>query len=308
MAILSEEAASGPEPTALELGLESAEKPRSMFARSWEVFAENKLALASLAFLIVISIFGYLGPVFYHGDITKVDLEAVTQAPSAQHPLGTDQYGLDFLAQLMHGTSTSLDVGLAAGLIAAVVGALYGAVSGYLGGWVDALMMRIIDSFLSFPLLFLLIYVDTVFGKSQATMIAEIGFVSWFPITRLVRGEALAIKVRDYVSAAKMMGGKGRRIVYRHILPNTIGTSIVNTTFSIADAIFILSNLSFIGLGLEAPQADLGGLLNTGTQYASQGYWWLIWPPAIVIVLIIMSFNILGDALRDAVETRLQKR
>ena len=308
MAILSEEAASGPEPTALELGLESAEKPRSMFARGWEVFAENKLALASLAFLIAIAAFGYLGPLFYHGDVTKVDLRNVTVGPSALHPLGTDQYGLDFLGQLMRGTATSLNVGLAAGSIAAVVGALYGAVSGYLGGWVDALMMRVIDAFLSFPLLFLLIYINTVFGKSQLTMIGEIGFISWFPITRLVRGEALAIKVRDYVAAAKMMGGKGQRIIYRHILPNTIGTSIVNTTFSIADAVFLLSSLSFIGLGLQAPQADLGGLLNTGTQYASQGFWWLVWPPAVVIVLIIMSFNILGDALRDAVETRLQKR
>jgi peptide/nickel transport system permease protein len=229
-------------------------------------------------------------------------------APSAAHPLGTDQYGLDFLEQLMRGTVASLDVGLAAGLIAAVVGAFYGAVAGYAGGWLDALLMRIIDAFMSFPLIFALIYINTVYGRSQLTLIVEIGFTSWFGITRLVRGEALAIKVRDYVAASKMMGGKSTRIIYKHILPNAIGTSIVNTTFSIADAVFALSVLSFIGLGLQAPKADLGGLLDTGTQYASQGYWWLVYPPAVIIIMIIMAFNIIGDALRDAFETRLQKR
>jgi peptide/nickel transport system permease protein len=307
MAIL-EDTSSAPEPTAVELGLESAANPRSMFARGWEVFAENKLALVSLVVLIVIAGFGYLGPFFYHGNVTVVNPDDVTMAPSAAHPLGTDQYGLDFLEQLMRGTATSLDVGLAAGLIAAVVGAFYGAVAGYAGGWLDSLMMRIIDAFMSFPLIFALIYINTVYGRSQLTLIMEIGFTSWFGITRLVRGEALAIKVRDYVAASKMMGGRSTRIIYKHILPNAIGTSIVNTTFSIADAVFALSVLSFIGLGLQAPTADLGGLLDTGTQYASQGYWWLVYPPAVVIIAIIMAFNIIGDALRDAFETRLQKR
>ena len=308
MAILTEQPASGPEPTAVELGLEAADKPRSMFARGWEVFAENKLALASLIALIVIAGFGFLGPLFYHGNYTKVDAELVTMPPSAAHPLGTDQYGLDYLEQLMRGTAVSLDVGLAAGLIAAILGAFYGAVAGYAGGWLDSVMMRIIDAFMSFPLIFVLIYINTVYGKSQLTLIIEIGCTAWFGITRLVRGEALAIKVRDYVAASKMMGGKSTRIIYKHILPNAIGTSIVNTTFSIADAVFALSVLSFIGLGLQAPSADLGGLLDTGTQYASQGYWWLVYPPAVIIIAIIMAFNIIGDALRDAFETRLQKR
>ena len=308
MSLITEESAPGPEPTSVELGLESAEKPRSMFVRGWEVFAENKLALTSLVVLILIAGFGYLGPLLYHGNYTVVNPDVVTMPPSAAHPLGTDQYGLDFLEQLMRGTAVSLDVGLAAGLIAAVIGAFYGAVSGYVGGWVDALMMRIIDALMSFPIIFALIYINTVYGRSQLTLIVEIGFTFWFGITRLVRGEALAIKVRDYVAASKMMGGKSTRIIYKHILPNAIGTSIVNTTFSIADAVFALSTLSFIGLGLQAPKADLGGLLDTGTQYASQGFWWLVYPPAVLIILIIMAFNIIGDALRDAFETRLQKR
>ncbi|HEV2637854.1 MAG TPA: ABC transporter permease [Actinocrinis sp.] len=295
-------------PSAVELGLESAQKPRSMFARGWEVFAENKLALAALVFLIASIAFAYLGPVFYHGDTTVPNIDLFTNPPGAGAPLGTDQQGFDELAELMKGTQASLEVGLAAGAIAAVVGALYGAVSGYVGGWVDALMMRIVDALMSFPFVFILIFLSAALGKTKTALIMEIGFASWFGITRLVRGEALSIKVRDYVAAAKMMGGGGTRIIYKHILPNTIGTSIVNTTFSIADAIFYLSTLSFLGLGLPATEPDLGALVNNGTNYADAGYWWMIYPAAILIILLIMSFNLIGDALRDAVETRLQKR
>jgi peptide/nickel transport system permease protein len=294
-----------PEPSAFELGLESAEKPRSLFARSWEVFAENKLALASLVFLIAATLFAFIGPIFYHSDTTVANILEFTQPPGTGHPLGTDQQGFDELGELMKAVQASLEVGLAAGLIAAFVGALYGAISGYVGGWLDALMMRVIDALLSFPFLFILIFLGSVLSKSKTSMILEIGFAGWFGITRLVRGEALSIKVRDYVLASRMMGGRGRRIIYKHILPNTIGTSIVNTTFSIADAIFYLSTLSFIGLGLPASSPDLGALVNSGTQEADAGYWWMIYPAAI---LLIMSFNIIGDALRDAVETRLQKR
>jgi peptide/nickel transport system permease protein len=302
------EATQTPEPSAVELGLESADKPRSMFARSWEVFAENKLALVSLAFLIFAICFAFLGPLLYHSNTTLIQINNFTQPPGGGHPLGTDQQGFDELGELMKATQSSLEVGLAAGLLSALLGALYGAVSGYVGGWVDSLMMRIIDALMSFPYIFVLIYLGGILGKGKLPMILEIGFTFWFGITRLVRGEALSIKVRDYVAASKMMGGSGRRIIYKHILPNTIGTTIVNTTFSIADAIFALSTLSFIGLGLPPTQADLGGLVNTGTNYVSEGYWWMIYPAALMIILLIMSFNIIGDALRDAVETRLQKR
>jgi peptide/nickel transport system permease protein len=147
-----------------------------------------------------------------------------------------------------------------------------------------------------------------VYGHSTTLMVLVIGFTGWFGITRLIRGEAMTIKVRDYVAAARMMGGRGPRVIRKHILPNSIGTTVVNTTFSIAGSIFYLSTLSFIGLGLQVPNVDLGGILNTGTQYVDQGYWWLIYPAAIAIILVILAFNVIGDALRDAFETRLQKR
>jgi peptide/nickel transport system permease protein len=292
-------------------GTEIPDKPRSMVRRGAEVFVENKLALFSLAVLAVIFVFCFIGPFFYHGDVNNVNLDTVTLPPGAGHPLGTDPSGLDVMAEMMQGGQASLEIGLAAGIIAAVVGALYGAIAGYVGGWIDALMMRIIDALFSVPIIFLLIFLASLYGNTKTVLITVIGLTSWFGITRLVRGEALTIKVRDYVAACRMMGGTPGRIIFRHVMPNTIGTTIVNTTFSIADAIFAVSTLSYIGLGLTPPHTDWGGMLDIGTQYASNGwssYWWLIYPPAFCIIAVILCFNVIGDALRDAFETRLQKR
>lgn len=296
-----------PEPV-IGPGMESVDKPRSMFRRGLEVFVENKLAILGVVILVFFVVFCFLGPVFYHSDQSVVNLEQVTMPPGAGHPLGTDQTGLDQLGKLMAGGQASLEVGFAAGALAAIIGALYGAVAGYVGGWLDSVMMRFIDAALSFPAIFILIYLSLTLGKSKTVMIGVIGLTGWFGITRLVRGEALAIKVRDYVAASRMMGGGGQRIVLKHILPNTVGTTIVNTTFSIAEAIFALSSLSFLGLGLQPPKDDWGGMLNTGVEFMDQGYWWMIYPPGIAIILVIISFNFIGDALRDAFETRLQKR
>jgi peptide/nickel transport system permease protein len=295
-------------PTAVELGLDTVEKPRSMFRRGWEVFLENKLALVALVFLVLFVLTAYLGPVFYHGNATQSNMDEVTMPPGAGHPLGTDENGADVLAQLFHGSQLSLNVGVLGGVISAVIGTLYGAIAGYFGGWLDALMMRIVDALYSIPLIFLLIYMGMIWGHSATLMIWVIGLTGWIGITRLIRGDAMVIKVRDYVAAARMMGGRGPYIIRKHILPNTIGTTVVNTTFSIAGSIFFLSTLSFIGLGLESPHADLGGMLNDGTQFVDQGYWWMIYPAAIAIILLILAFNVIGDALRDAFETRLQKR
>jgi peptide/nickel transport system permease protein len=291
-------------------GMEIQDKPISMFRRGLSVFVENKLALFSLVVLVAIVLFAFVGPHLYYTDFS-LNLDAITQPPSAAHPLGTDQDGIDQLGRLMQGAQASLEVGLAAGVIAAIVGSFYGAISGYIGGWLDALMMRIIDAMFSLPLIFLLIFVSAIYGNSKTVLIMAIGLTSWFANARLSRGESLTIKVRDYVAACKMMGGSTRRIIVRHVMPNTIGTTIVNTTFSIADAIFALSTLSYIGLGLVAPHDDLGGMLDIGTGYASNGwnaYWWMIYPPAFLIIVTILCFNVIGDALRDAFETRLQKR
>lgn len=284
-------------------------KPRSMTRRMAEVFFENKLGVLGLAILVVMVGFCFLGPLFYHTDQIHTNLDSVTLTPgSPSHPLGTDEEGYDELGRLMVAGQSSLEVGVAAGLIASVVGTLYGAISGYFGGWVDALLMRILDAAYSLPSIFILLYLAATVGRGKFTIILVIGLTLWLLLPRLVRGETLTLKTREYVQAVRVMGGGSNRIIYRHILPNAIGTIVVSVTFIIADAIFALSTLSFIGLGLESPQIDWGGMLNAGTNYVFDGYWWLVYPPGIAIILVIISFNFIGDALRDAFETRLQKR
>jgi peptide/nickel transport system permease protein len=284
-------------------------KSRSMWRRGLSVFLENKLGVFGLVVLIALALFSFLGPLFYHIS-TDTDLYNTTAPPGAGHPLGTDQNGVDQMGQLIKGGQVSLEVGVAAGLISAIVGTIYGAVAGYLGGFVDAVMMRIIDAALSIPVIFLLIFLATLHkgGLNTTVMIWVLGGTGWFTVTRLIRGESMALKVRDYVAASKMMGAGDSRVIFRHILPNTIGITVVNSTFAVANSIFALSTLSFIGLGLQYPSSDWGAQLSNGASLLPSTKWWMIYPPGLCIILVIISFNFVGDALRDAFETRLQKR
>jgi peptide/nickel transport system permease protein len=158
------------------------------------------------------------------------------------------------------------------------------------------------------PLLFLLIVLAVIFHPSLEILILVIGFTAWLVPARLVRGETLSLRVREFVQAVRVMGGGGPRIVLRHIIPNAIGTIIVNATFQVADAILLLAALGFIGLGVPPPQTDWGSMLANGVNYALDGYWWQIYPTGVAIVLVVVAFNFVGDALRDAFEVRLQRR
>jgi peptide/nickel transport system permease protein len=169
-------------------------------------------------------------------------------------------------------------------------------------------MMRIVDAALSIPILFLLIVLATIIRPTKLTLILIISLASWLAISRLVRGEALSLRVREYVQATKQMGGGSARIVLRHIAPNAVGTIIVNATFQVADAILFIAYVSFLGLGLPPPATDLGGMLSNGINYVDDGYWWMIYPAGFLIVIIVISVNFIGDALRDAFEVRLQRR
>ncbi|HUZ20971.1 MAG TPA: ABC transporter permease [Acidimicrobiales bacterium] len=276
------------------------------------VFAENKLAVVGAALVVLMVLFCFLGPLFYHTNQTNAQ-EALlnstqNSAPNATNPLGTDANGFDILGRVMFGGQVSLEVGFAAAAIATVLGVLWGAISGFFGGWVDALMMRIVDTLLSVPLIFLLITLAVIFQTSLTLLIFIIGMTAWLVPARLVRGETLVLRVREFVQAVRVMGGSSRRIVVRHIIPNTIGTIIVNATFQVADAILLLAALGFLGLGVPAPQTDWGSMLSNGVNYALDGYWWEIYPTAIAIVLVVVALNFIGDALRDAFEVRLQRR
>jgi peptide/nickel transport system permease protein len=277
------------------------------------VFAENRLAVAGLAVIIFAILFCWVGPLVYHTNQTDAQAALIgppgpNSPPSAEHILGTDQYGFDMLGRIMYGGQISLLVGFAAALIATVLGVLVGAVAGFFSGVADSVLMRVVDVLLSVPILYLLIVLAVIFTPSVGILIIVIGFTAWLVPARLVRGETLSLRTREFVQAVRVMGGGGTRIVGRHIIPNTVGTIIVNATFQVADAILLLAALGFIGLGVPLPKTDWGTMLAVAVQYLGNGYWWQIYPTGAAIVLVVVAFNFVGDALRDAFEVRLQRR
>ncbi len=291
-------------------GVLAATKPRSLLRRGWEVFAENKLALASLGMIVFIVLFCFVGPLIYHTDQVHTNLGQTLCPPGAAHLLGCDNLGYDQVGRLMIGGQTSLEVGFAAAIVAVFIGTLYGAFSGFIGGPVDSFLMRVVDAGLSIPYIMVVIILSVVFHPNTVIMIFIIAVFYWLGVARLVRGETLSLRTREYVQAVKVIGGGRSRAVVRHIVPNAIGTIIVQTTFAIADSIIILAGLGFLGLGVQPPETDWGDMLSGGLTYLQSGtnYWWLIYPAGIAIILTCIAFNFIGDALRDSFETRLQRR
>lgn len=270
-------------------------------------FSRNQFGLAGLFIIAALVLFCFVGPLVYRTDQLHVNLNQVNLPPGKDgHLLGTDDVGHDILGRLMFGGKNSLEIGLAAGVMATWIGTLWGAAAGYLGGWLDGLMMRIVDAGIAIPALFLLLVVATMVTPTVPLLIVIIGLVSWLVPARLVHAETVSLRTRDYVLVMKAMGGGTARAVFRHIIPNVVGTMIVNATFQVADAILLLAYLSFLGLGLPQPQTDWGGMLSNGIQYTYDGYWWMIIPAGVAIVLVVCAFNFVGDALRDAFEVRLQ--
>lgn len=283
-------------------------RPRSLFRRGWEVFAENKLALASAGFVIFILLFCFVGPHIYVTQQVTVTTSNTDCHPGLQHLLGCDDLGYDVLGRLMAGGQNSLEVGLMAAFVACLFGSLYGAVAGFAGGYVDALMMRFVDAMLSIPFIFVLIILAGLIHPDTFSMTGFIALTYWPGPARLVRGETLSLRTREYVQAVKVVGGTRRRAILRHILPNSVGVIIVQATFAVADSILILSSLGFIGFGIQPPQTDWGSMLSSGLTDINLGFWWLIYPAGLLIIVTVTSFNFIGDALRDAFESRLQRR
>lgn len=271
--------------------------------RAW---AGNRRARAGVAVIVALAAFCYLGPFFYHTNQVKVNLGDATQPPGPGNPLGTDASGYDILGRLMTGGQSSLELGFAVAIASTVIGTVYGAVAGWAGGVVDAVMMRVLDVLLALPVLILLLLLVTIFSPNLAAIILLLTFLSWLSAARLVRGEVLALRTREYVQAARTMGSGQWRIMARHLVPNAVGVIVVNATFTIADAILWLSTLSFLGLGLPPPAADWGSMLSNGLDYLFDGYWWMVYPPAAILVLTLVAFNLIGDAARDSLDVRLR--
>jgi peptide/nickel transport system permease protein len=277
-------------------------------ALSLRAFLGNGQARVGVGIVLFMVLFCFLGPVFYHTDQVKVNLLLKDMAPSKQHLLGTDDFGFDMIGRLMRGGQASLALGFAVAGITTIVGTAYGAVAGIVGGIVDGFMMRVLDTLLALPGLVFLIIMVSIFTPSLLSIILVLSLLSWLGIARLVRGEVISLRTRDFVLAAKTMGGGNSRIMWRHMVPNALGVIIVNATFSIADAITALSTLSFLGLGMTPPYADWGTLMNYGLGDLYNGYWWLLYPPALLLIVTIIGFSLIGDAVRDSLDVRLRRR
>ncbi len=271
-------------------------------------FAENRLALAGLILVALVALFCFAGPLFWHTDQVHTNLLQVNQPPSAEHPLGTTDLGYDVLGRLMVGGQSSLLVGVAVALVATGFGVLYGVISGYFGGPTDAVLMRIVDIVLAVPVVYLFIDLASEFKPTLLLLILVLSLLSWLGPARLVRGETLSLRVREYVEAVRTMGGRSGRIIVRHLVPNTMGTITVNATFQVADAILTLAVLSYLGFSLPPPTATWGGMLQDGVNFLYDGYWWEIYPAGLMIVLTVVAFNFIGDGLRDSLDVRLQRR
>jgi peptide/nickel transport system permease protein len=197
----------------------------------------------------------------------------------------------------MRGGQSSLELGFAVAITTTVVGTLYGAIAGWLGGIVDVVLMRVVDTLLAIPTLMLLLILVNIFTPNLLMIIVLLSALSWLGTARLVRGEVLALRVRDYVQAAKTVGGGQWWIIRRHLVPNAFGVIVVSATFTVADAILTMSALSFLGLGLP-PASDWGSMLTNGLDYLFDGYWWMIYPAAIILIVTVIAFNLIGESIR----------
>jgi peptide/nickel transport system permease protein len=258
----------------------------------------NPLVTAAGLMIIGMVVACFVGPLLYHTDQTHVFFSAANLPPRAGHPFGTDSQGSDELGRVMKAGQVSLEVGAAAGLLAAVLGSLWGATAGYLGGAVDAVMMRIVDAGIAIPAIVLLLLLISIYRPSTTMLILVIAGTAWLGTARLVRAEALTLRVREYVQAARVMGSGNLRVIVRHVAPNAVGTIVVNVSFQIANAILLLATVSWLGLGVQFPSVDLGDMIGAATQTIS-GYWWQIVVPGTAIVLMVVAFTMLGDGLRD---------
>ena len=279
-----------------------------MWRLAVESFVHNRLAVIGVAIIVFFILFCFLGPVFYHTDQLHGVLSDTYLAPGGGHPLGTDKDGYDELGRMMKGGQAALEIAFLTATIATVIGTLWGAIAGLAGGIVDAVMMRIVDALLAIPFLFIVLIIATRFNASILTLSLVLGGFSWLFPARLVRGEVLALRVRDFIAAARVMGSTRWRLVNKHLIPNALGTVVVNVTFQVADAILAVAALGFLGFGLNYPQVSWGDMLSDGINYLLDGYWWLIYPVGICLVLVVMAANFIGDGLRDAVDVRLRRR
>jgi len=263
----------------------------------------NPLAIIGFIIIAIVLLLALLAPVIAPYDPEDINVKAILLAPSAEHWMGTDGLGRDVLSRMLHGGRISLLVGLVAVGISTAIGILLGAIAGYYRGWVDTFIMRLVDVMLSIPSFFLILAVIAFLTPSIINIMIVIGLTSWMGVTRLVRAEFLSLSDREFVMASRTLGANDARLIFKHLLPNSLTPIIVSSVLGIASAVLMESGLSFLGLGVQAPQASWGNILTDGKEYI-QFAWWLSLFPGLAILLTVLGYNLLGEGLRDALDPR----
>ena len=291
-----------------EMDAEAVVRPsRTYWQDSWHMLRENRLAMAGLVFLSFLIIMAIIGPSLSPNSIEEQSIMNQNMPPSSEYWFGTDDLGRDVFARTWYGARVSLFVGIMAAMIDFFVGVIYGGIAGYKGGRTDHLMMRVIEVLYGLPYLLLVILLAVVMGPGLFTIIIALSVTGWIGMARIVRGQVLQIKNYEFVLASKTFGTKTRRIIRRNLLPNAMGPIIVQLTLTIPSAIFAEAFLSFLGLGIQAPHASWGGMLNDALGVILSGYWWRLFFPALFISLTMFAFNVVGDGLQDALDPKLRR-
>ena len=275
---------------------------RGLWADAWRRVRRNRAAMAALAWLALMGAFTALAPVWpWLADPTLQNLKLGATPPSAAHCFGTDELGRDLLARVVYGGRISMLIGLVATLVSLVIGVSYGAIAGYKGGRVDDAMMRFVDLLYSLPYIFLVILLLVFFSRSIVMLFVALGLVQWLTMARIVRGQVLSLKHQTFVEAARALGASDAAIIFRHIVPNTLGPVIVYTTLTVPAVILQEAFLSFLGLGVQPPNASWGTLVSDGARLLAL-FPWLVIFPSLAMSLTLLAFNFLGDGLRDALD------
>ena len=283
-------------------------KKRSQWREVWRMLKKNKMALVGLGILVILVLLALFADVIedYDTVVIKQNLANRLKGPSAEHWLGTDEFGRDIFARLVHGARVSLKVGIIAVGISIILGGILGALAGFYGGRIDNIIMRIMDVFLAVPSILLAIAIVSALGPSIINLMVAISISSVPRYARIVRASVLSIRDQEFVEAARAIGANNARIIFRHIIPNSLAPVIVQGTLGVASAILSTAGLSFIGLGIQPPAPEWGSMLSGGRQYLRYA-WWVTTFPGVAIMITILSLNLLGDGLRDALDPRLKQ-
>lgn len=283
-------------------------KKRSQWREVWRMLKKNKMALLGLGILVILVLLALFADVIadYDTVVIKQNLANRLKGPSAEHWLGTDEFGRDIFARLVHGARVSLKVGIIAVGISIILGGILGALAGFYGGRIDNIIMRIMDVFLAVPSILLAIAIVSALGPSIINLMVAISISSVPRYARIVRASVLSIRDQEFVEAARAIGANNARIIFRHIIPNSLAPVIVQGTLGVASAILSTAGLSFIGLGIQPPAPEWGSMLSGGRQYLRYA-WWVTTFPGVAIMITILSLNLLGDGLRDALDPRLKQ-